>query len=237
MFDEFVLAASTADLSVVDRAASHADAIEFRMDLAENPRAQLKGYDGSLPVIATNRADWEGGQADSLARYDELAAAVSTDAVTAVDIELAALRGTAPPPEAERARSLRDAAQKADVSVIASVHDFESTPAVAELTELLADAASAGDIAKLATTATSRDDALAILRATHTATLAGHSVATMGMGKVGRHTRAIAPLYGSRIGYAPVDPESATAPGQYPLRELAALVDSLESDSRPVSED
>jgi len=50
----------------------------------------------------------------------------------------------------------------------------------------------------------------------------------MAMGEAGRHTRAVAPLYGSRIGYAPVDPDAATAPGQYDLATLAGLVDRLD---------
>jgi 3-dehydroquinate dehydratase-1 len=49
----------------------------------------------------------------------------------------------------------------------------------------------------------------------------------MAMGEAGRHTRVVAPLYGSRIGYAPVDPARATAPGQYDLGTLSRLVDEL----------
>jgi 3-dehydroquinate dehydratase-1 len=34
-------------------------------------------------------------------------------------------------------------------------------------------------------------------------------------------------VYGSRIGYAPVDPARATAPGQYDLATLRGVVDAL----------
>jgi 3-dehydroquinate dehydratase-1 len=47
------------------------------------------------------------------------------------------------------------------------------------------------------------------------------------MGEAGRHTRAVAPAYGSCVGYAPVDPDRATAPGQYDLATLADLVPRL----------
>ncbi|OTF00012.1 type I 3-dehydroquinate dehydratase [Halorubrum sp. SD683] len=228
MFEEFVLAASTADLSEEPRARDHADAVEFRMDLADAPRDQLASYDGELPLLVTNRASWEGGEADGLARYDALSDAVARDAVAAVDVELAALRGTHPDPaEESHATALRDAARREGVAVVASVHDFESTPEPAALVDLLADAASEGDVGKLATTATAPADALATLKATHEATVAGHRVATMCMGEPGRHTRAVAPVYGSKIGYAPVDPAEATAPGQYPLATLRTLVDRL----------
>ncbi|SMO71774.1 type I 3-dehydroquinate dehydratase [Halorubrum cibi] len=227
MFEEFVLAASTADLSAEPRARDAADAVEFRMDLAEDPLDQLAAYDGALPLVVTNRADWEGGEADDLGRYDALAEAIAHDSVVAVDVELAAFRGNAPPGEHSHATALRSSAREEGVSVIASVHDFESTPGVGALVDLLADAASEGDVGKLATTANGREDALAMLRATHEATAAGRRVATMCMGEPGRHTRAVAPVYGSRIGYAPVDAADATAPGQYPLATLRGLVDGL----------
>jgi 3-dehydroquinate dehydratase-1 len=228
MFEEFVLAASTADLSEEPRAREHADAVEFRMDLASDPLDQLAGYDGDLPLVVTNRASWEGGEADGLGRYDALSTAIGHEAVAAVDVELAALRGTHPDPtEESHATALRAAAREAGVDVIASVHDFESTPEPAALTDLLADAASEGHVGKLATRATAPADALAMIEATHEATAAGHRVATMCMGEPGRHTRAVTPVYGSKIGYAPVNPAEATAPGQYPLTALRELVDGL----------
>ncbi|QAU12736.1 type I 3-dehydroquinate dehydratase [Halorubrum sp. BOL3-1] len=239
MFDDFVLAASTADLSEEPAAREHADAVEFRMDLADAPLDQLASYGGDLPLLVTNRASWEGGDADGLGRYDALSDAIGRDAVAAVDVELAALRGThLGPTEASHATALRDAAREEGVAVVASVHDFESTPEPAALVDLLADAASEGDVGKLATTATAPTDALAMLEATHEATAAGHRVATMCMGEPGRHTRAVAPVYGSKIGYAPVDAADATAPGQYPLATLRRLVDDLRaSDAGEPSDD
>ena len=227
MFEEFVLTASTADLSEEPRAREHADAVEFRMDLADAPLVQLDAYDGELPLLVTNRASWEGGEAADVTRYDELSTALGHDAVDAVDVELAALRGNAPEGERSHATALRDTAREEGVRVVVSVHDFESTPEPAALVDLLADAASEGDVGKLATTATAPGDALAMIEATHEATAAGHRVATMCMGEPGRHTRAVTPIYGSKIGYAPVDPANATAPGQYPLATLRRLVDGL----------
>ncbi|MFB6130999.1 MAG: type I 3-dehydroquinate dehydratase, partial [Salinigranum sp.] len=80
---------------------------------------------------------------------------------------------------------------------------------------------------KLAVTARRPRDALALLSATAAATSWGHRVATMAMGEAGSHTRAVAPVYGSKIGYAPVDPARATAPGQYDLETLSGLVAAL----------
>jgi 3-dehydroquinate dehydratase-1 len=192
------------------------------MDLATAPLAALDDYDGTLPIIATNRDPAEGGEADAPER-ERLAAledASAHDAVCAVDIELASLRDG----PGERAAAT---ARANGACVIASLHDFESTPSTARLDEMLAAAADHGDVGKAAVTAAGPRDALRVLLATHASTERGDRVATMAMGEAGRHTRAVAPLYGSKIGYAPVDPAEATAPGQYDLPTLAALIERL----------
>lgn len=219
-FDSFRLAASTAALTEEPAAREHADLVEFRMDLAEDPLTQLSEYDGELPLLVTNRPEWEGGEAADAGRLAALEAAVTDDAVAAVDVELATAR------EGD-ADALIETAREHDVRVIVSSHDFEATPPMGELQETLRAACKYGDVGKLAVTAETPDDVLDLLVATRAATLEGHAVATMGMGEAGRHSRAVAPLYGSRIGYAPVDPEAATAPGQYDLATLADLVAEL----------
>ena len=221
-FEEFVLAAVTADLSVEPAAREHADAVEFRLDLADDGRARLDAYDGDLPLLVTNRVEWEGGEAaDEPARIEALERAVEHPAVEAVDIELAAVR-------TGDCADLLEHARTHDVAVVVSVHDFEETPERGTLSALLTEAAELGDVGKLAVTAETRGDVLALLSATHEATAAGECVATMAMGEAGRHSRAVAPLYGSRIGYAPVDPGDATAPGQYDLATLRRLIDQLQ---------
>jgi len=220
-FESFVLAASTADLAEEPDAREHADAVEFRMDLAEAPLDQLDAYGGDLPVLATNRVDWDGGEApDDDARLDALLEGVANPAVEAVDLELDAVR------EGD-ARRVVEAARDADVAVVVSSHDFEGMPDREGIREALVDAAEVGDVAKFAGTAERAVDALDLLAVTHERTAAGDAVATMAMGEAGRHTRAVAPVYGSKIGYAPVDPARATAPGQYDLATLRSLVTLL----------
>jgi len=231
-FESFVLAAATADLGAEPAARDHADAVEFRMDLASDPLDALAAYEGALPLIATNRPRWEGGEvADGPDRLAALRTAAEHDAVAAIDVELATVEsGSAGPAETDAGPSGADLVTHArahDTAVIVSTHDFDRTPHRDQLRELLADAASLGDVAKLAVTAEGPGDVLDLLAATWEATTAGETVATMAMGEAGRHSRAVAPLYGSRIGYAPVDPADATAPGQYDLGTLAGLVERL----------
>jgi 3-dehydroquinate dehydratase-1 len=217
-FDSFVLAATTASLATEPTAREYADAVEFRMDLATDPLAALASYDGALPVIATNRATWEGGEADGdSSRLDALCRAVEHESVAAVDVELATIE------DGDGQRVVGNARAN-EVSVIASTHDFQTTPSPEALGDLLGRASAAGDVGKLAVTAESPADVLAVLEATWAATSDGERVATMAMGEPGRHSRAVAPQYGSKIGYAPVDPADATAPGQYGLATLSTLV-------------
>lgn len=219
-FEEFVLAASTADLGEEPAARTDADAVEFRLDLAVAGVDAIAAYEGDLPLIVTNRVEWEGGNApDTPVRIEALEAAVEYESVAAVDVELAAI---------EECQPVVDRASEHGVAVIVSTHDFEETPPRERLEELLERACEHGDVGKLAVTATSRADVLDLLAATQAQTAAGNKVATMAMGEPGRHSRAVAPLYGSRIGYAPVDRKDATAPGQYALAELRSLVEALD---------
>ncbi|RJS98090.1 type I 3-dehydroquinate dehydratase [Halococcus sp. IIIV-5B] len=217
-FETPVLAAATADLADEPAAREHADAVEFRMDLAESPLDALGAYDGDLPLIATNRTVEEGGEAEAEGRLAALERAVEHSLVEAVDVELAAV---------DEADSVIDHARENGVEVIVSAHDFSGTPSRVSMRETLTSAVDHGDVGKLAITADSREDVLALLAVTDEIDTAGHAVATMAMGEVGRHSRAVAPQYGSRIAYAPVDPGEATAPGQYDLATLANLLNTL----------
>jgi len=220
-FEEFRLVASLTDLDAEPEARKHADAVEFRMDLADDPLADLREYDGELPVLATNRATWEGGEAeDDDARLALLAEAAELACVGAVDVELESLAEGGGERVAERAR-------RTGTTVVASVHDFERTPPKSDLRGELEAATDRGDVGKLAVTAESEADVLNLLAVTHEFASSGARVATMAMGEAGRHSRAVAPIYGSKIGYAPVDPADATAPGQYDLATLKRLVEEI----------
>jgi len=220
-FEGFVLAAATADLGDEPAAREHADAVEFRMDLADDPLEALADYDGDLPLVCTNRVEWGGGEApDDARRLDDLQVAAEHPRVTAVDVELDAVVGG-------DALGVVEHAHTHGASAIVSTHDFEGTPPREELRRLLERASEYGDVAKLAVTADSIDDVLVLLSVTRSLSTDGLRVATMAMGEAGRHSRAVAPVYGSRIGYAPVDPAEATAPGQYDLATLRELVEKL----------
>lgn len=219
-FEEFVLAASTRRLDDVKRASRDADALEYRLDLASTGVEALD-HELPLPVLVTNRVESEGGDAPrGNERLDMLCRAIEQPAVEAVDIELSAVVDG-------DGKRVVDHARAHDVAVVVSTHDFEETPDHERLYELLERASEHGDVAKLAVTAADADDVLDLLSVTRMATSDGMTVATMAMGEAGRHSRVVAPLYGSRLGYAPLNSERATAPGQYDLETFRTLYESL----------
>jgi len=159
-----------------------------------------------LPIIATNRCQQEGGRWDGSeeARIELLVSALTR--VDAVDVELFA-------PLQSR---VVDAARSLNKVLIISSHDFKATPPASVMTATLQQAMDNGaDIAKLAVTPNSTADTLAILTVTQEADF---PVSTIAMGKLGRHTRVVAPIYGSVLTYGAV--EDAVAPGQLRIDEL-----------------
>lgn len=225
--NEFHLAATTNDLTREPEARTAADIVEFRMDTAEDPLEQLSEYDGTLPIIATNRGKWFGGKARDTGRLDRLSAASRYDSVKLVDVEL------------ETARSkgwVVNEFRENGVDLIISHHDFDETPDQEVLDAIIEQCAQYGDIAKVATFPQNHSDNLRLLKAIHKATSKGINVAGLSMGEIGSHTRIIGPIYGSKLGYAPLAADNNEyAPGQIPLKKLATLIETTRKDSQDSS--
>lgn len=221
--DGFVLAASLNDLTREPEVRDAADMVEFRMDKATDPITQLDKYDGELSVIATNRAQWFGGQAPDAGRLDRLFAASEFDAVEMVDIELETARGS---------DWVIPEFQENDVEIIISHHAFEDTPDEDTLLAIFEQCSHYGDIGKVATFAEEYGDALPMLNAVYKATQEGQRVAGILMGPIGSHSRVVAPFYGSALGYAPLaSDDEEYAPGQISIHELASIIERLHEAS------
>lgn len=208
-----------------------ADLLEIRLDLlgikdletaAETIR-KVKSETG-LPVILTNRSTteggkWEGKEAD---RIELLTNLVSLkDGPDSVDIELSAGR--------EARDQVVKAAKSCEKTVIVSSHDFLKTPAFHEMKIILQEAFLAGaDIAKLAVMPHSKREVLDLLRVALDTREAGNAVCAIAMDKLGKHTRVIAPFYGSVLTYAAVDSTVSAAPGQFKVDELKKILELLE---------
>lgn len=192
-----------------------ADILELRIDLLEVDalKALQDIRKTGLPVIITNRMKQQGGawQRSEEERISTLRSLLPMS--DAVDIELCAR---------DRDMVVKKA-RDAGKTVIISTHDFQRTPASDAMSGIINDSIAAGaDIAKLAVTPASLEDILRLLDITlHTA----GDVCVIAMGEIGRHSRVIAPLYGSVMTYGYVG--KATAPGQLRVDELKKLLDIL----------
>ena len=187
------------------------DIVEIRLDLigVDAPRwleqAQAIEAQGA-PVIVTIRLANEGGkwtQPDE-ARLPLFQTAL--EHLSAADIEFRS-------PLLGRVSALVAQHQKA---LIVSYHDFQRTPAVGELRQVIRKASNCGTIVKIATLVQTDAD-VATLRELLSEKCPA-LICLLGMGKLGPQTRVLFPQLGSCLTYGYLD--APVAPGQVHAREL-----------------
>jgi len=121
-------------------------------------------------------------------------------------------------------QEIRTFAKSQSCRIIVSYHNYSRTPGRKELSEMIAACFDRGaDIAKVA---------CCVLNNCDNARLLGlldydRPLIVVGIGELGTVTRVAAPLLGSYLTYACVDPNRATAPGQLPAEELRAIYQIL----------
>ena len=192
-----------------------ADLIELRIDLLDmDPRTailELKKLD--LPVIITNRMKQEGGAWEG-SEDERIRILLSfLPLADAIDIELCA----------QKRDDVVKKAKTEGKTVIISTHDFQNTPEVDIMAGIINESFEAGaDIAKLAVTPNTLLDVLHLLEVT---LRSSGKVCTIAMGNIGRHSRVVAPIYGSVMTYGYVD--KPTAPGQLRVDELKSILTIL----------
>jgi 3-dehydroquinate dehydratase-1 len=192
-----------------------ADILEVRIDLldmdAHTALSEIKKL--NLPVIITNRMKQEGGMWErSEAERIRILLSLLPFA-DAVDIELCA-------PERD---AVVKKARSEEKIVIISTHDFRNTPEPDVMAGIFKESFEAGaDVAKLAVMPHILLDVLHLLEVT---LRSGGKVCTIAMGDTGRHSRVVAPIYGSVMTYGYVD--KPTAPGQLRVDELKSILKLL----------
>jgi 3-dehydroquinate dehydratase-1 len=212
-----------------------ADILEIRLDLLgikdpEIAAATIRKikYETRLPVIVTNRSrveggKWEGTETERIGLIIDLLSLKGERDSTPdiIDVELSTDRK-------ERENAIKSA-KNLGKTIIISSHEFSKTPSFQEMKTTLEKAFLAGaDIAKLAVMPHSMKEVLNLLEVTLDAKEAGRAVCTIAMGKLGKHTRVIAPSYGSILTYASVESGMSAAPGQLPVDELRKIMELLE---------
>lgn len=178
----------------------------------------------ATPILATFRTTSEGGAAAIADQgYVELIGSLAGSGLAAaVDVEYQ---------HPLAARAIK-AAQSHGVPVVASNHDFEATPAVAEIVSRLEAMEAAGaDIAKIAVMPRSAADVVTLVDATERRYReAGIPLITMSMGALGAVTRIGGGTFGSAATFAIVGESSA--PGQLPAAGVRAALDLLNPTHR-----
>ena len=236
-----------------------ADVLELRVDLLEETGALTaapmdtaaarvleclqgvgevaNGADAAAPLLLTCRTAAEGGRAQlDDAAYGALLRSVLDGFAdwaperrpAAIDVEVQ--RGCL--------QWVCKQAHGLGVDVVASFHDFETTPPDEVLEGDLARMADEGaDLAKIAVWPTSADDVARLLGVCARATAGrgegsgpGVPVAAMSMGALGAASR-VAPAFGSALTFAVVPDEQgetrASAPGQMPIQDVRRCLELL----------
>lgn len=207
------------------------DLVEWRVDFFEGigdtalviaTARALKAAAGPIPIVFTRRSTKEGGEKIALAEADVVKLYEAVCAARCVDLIDYEMSNAA----ADFAR-LRSASRANDILLIASYHNFQSTPDAAALVAKFAEAERlGGDVAKVATMPQGPQDVLTLLGATHTARqTVGIPLISMSMGAYGSLSRMVGWVYGSTVTFAVG--KGSSAPGQVPIEDLRAVLATI----------
>ncbi len=203
-----------------DRLDGLVDLIELRLDLSNDPIERVHEYNGSTPLILTNRLEGEGGGApDNQDRLDTLRSVLRADGVWGIDLELEALE------QHPAAQALSEEANAEDVQVIVSAHP-PTTISVDLMRQMLTEGAALGDIAKLAVPVETPTQLADLTTATSQLIEAGLPVATMAIGPHALASRIIAAGIGCHLVYAAPPGVEPAVTGQPSITTLKPVIDT-----------
>jgi len=200
-----------------------ANLLELRIDgITEvNPKIIREIIDDiAFPIIATNRSITEGGNflGNEKERINILKSCCDIEYVKYMDIELQTdpcLRNY-----------ILSKCKDANVKTIISFHDFEKTPPIDKLLEIVKEEKSLGDIAKIAVMPKNLEDTISVLA------IMSRCVDTIAisMGELGSYTRVIASKFNAPITFATGG--DVTAPGQIDIETMRLMLnmDLLDHD-------
>lgn len=211
-------------VDIAKNSESYADVIEIRLDSLSHPEIEPFVEHITKPLLFTNRPEWEGGsfKGSEAARIGLLLKAVQYDCAL-VDLELK----TAPELRGELLDTLLKHTQ---TGLIASWHDFNTTPSSDELGDILQQQVESGaHIGKIVTTAKDYKDVLRILNLQVIAAENNFPLIAFCMGPIGRISRLATLKLGGYMTYAAPDGGEETAPGQIPASVVHNMLSRLDN--------
>jgi 3-dehydroquinate dehydratase type I len=209
----------------MERAFPAADILELRIDRIGDVNLKRLLKRKKENILVTNRRKDEGGnfsgkEAERVALLKE---AVSLGAGY-VDIE--ARTDSALIHELKEA--IRERGQR--TKLIVSHHDLLGTPGMRTLRKKLDECVELGaDVVKIVTSARSMEDNLRVLSLIASGQKKGVDVIAFCMGEMGRVSRVMAPLLGSRLTFASLDRGEESAPGQFTAEEMRKILKGFEA--------
>ncbi|KAG6756993.1 hypothetical protein POTOM_037293 [Populus tomentosa] len=197
-----------------------ADLVEIRLDSLKdfNPNSDIKTLilHSPLPTLFTYRPMWEGGQysGDEKPRLDALRLAMELGA-DYIDVELKV---------AHEFNELLRGNKPGKCKLIVSSHNYENTPSVEELGNLVARIQAAGaDIVKIATTALDISDVARIFQITVHSQVRSVPIIGLVMGERGLISRILCAKFGGYLTFGTLESGVVSAPGQPTIKDLLDL--------------
>jgi 3-dehydroquinate dehydratase type I len=168
---------------------------------------------GKAPKIATLKLGSRGGKfAGTEAQQKDILLSAAKSGFAYVDIDL----------EATNPKQFASQVRERGAKLIASFHNFNTTTATSELNYILDQEIALGaDVCKIVTTANRVEDNLTLLNFMITASKKT-KVVCFGMGKAGRVSRLLSPIFGGFFTFASLGRGAETAPGQMSIEEMRA---------------
>lgn len=196
-----------------------ADFIEVRLDcLKDIDRIADIAKHGKAPLIATNRTEASQGKfAGNETKRQQLLLGAAKNGFEYVDIELSTPK-------------LKDIVKRLhgmNVKPIISFHDFEGTPDLAKLNQVLKkETANGAEVCKIITTAKHIEDNLTVLNFTSKASR-NAKIVCFSMGELGKPSRLLSPFFGAFFTIAALERGRETASGQLTIQEMKTAYQTL----------
>lgn len=166
----------------------------------------------AFPIIATNRSKNEGGYflGSERERINILKSCCDLDYVKYIDIEFQT--------DSCFRNYILGKCEDAGVKTIISFHDFEKTPPVDDLLEIVKEEISLGDIAKIAVMPKDLEDTISVLAIMSRC----DNTIAISMGELGSYTRVMASKFNAPITFATGG--DVTAPGQIDIETMKLML-------------
>jgi 3-dehydroquinate dehydratase type I len=197
----------------------HADIIEVRLDALKNREKIIDIPSFSeIPLIATNKSIQQHGSFSGTEKErQKILVDAAKSGFTYVDVDMGASSKN------ELIRSLKDAG----VKVIVSFHDFELTPSLVLLSNVLDEQLALGaNVCKIITTARMVEDNLTTLNFVSDASKHTELVC-FAMGDLGKPSRLLSPVFGAIFTFACLHDKRKTAKGQLTIQEMKFAYQTL----------